>query len=165
MFGEAAQPGKGGEERLERLRRDDMESSLAHIHNAGRSSTEARDGFHVRVGGGPRAAGRARRELSRLRADLDPRLMESMRLLVTELVTNSVRHAGAASVGLAVAVSTSDVRVEVSNQGAAFQPPPPGTPGGAAGGWGLFLVERLADDWGVDDSPGVTRVWFEISRA
>ena len=71
---------------------------------------------------GPRAAGRARSELSRLRADLDPPLLETVRLLVTELVTNSVRHAGAAAVELAVLVGRERVRVEIANPGAAFEP-------------------------------------------
>jgi len=30
-------------------------------------------------------------------------------------------------------------------------------------GWGLFLVDRMADRWGVDRSEG-TRVWFELER-
>ena len=43
-------------------------------------------------GAGPDAAAEARRAIAGLRADLDPPLMETLRLLVTELVTNSVRH-------------------------------------------------------------------------
>ena len=40
-----------------------------------------------------------------------------------------------------------------------------GTPGTDDSGWGLFLVERLADRWGVSQDSGATRVWFELRRA
>ena len=31
-------------------------------------------------------------------------------------------------------------------------------------GWGLFLVERLADRWGASHAEGATKVWFELRR-
>jgi anti-sigma regulatory factor (Ser/Thr protein kinase) len=120
----------------------------------------------MRIGGGPRAAGRARTELSRLRADLDAPLLETVRLLVTELVTNSVRHAGAAAVDLAVLVARDRVRVEIANPGTTFEPEQRDSGQVTEGGWGLFLVERLSDDWGVtSDDGGYQRVWFDIRRA
>ena len=81
-----------------------------------------RDGFRLSISGGAHAAGKARREIARLRADLDPPLLESVRLLVTELVTNSVRHAGAGTVELAVLVGAERVRVEIANPGSPFEP-------------------------------------------
>ena len=66
----------------------------------------------MRIGGGTRAAGRARHELGRLEADLGAPDVETIRLLVTELVANAVRHAGAAAVDLAVALEDKTVRVE-----------------------------------------------------
>ena len=51
----------------------------------------ADDSLSLRLGGGPDAAATARGALARLRADIDPPLMETLRLLVTELVTNSVQ--------------------------------------------------------------------------
>ena len=125
-----------------------------------------RSGFRMRIGGGPRAAGRARSELSRLRADLDPPLLETVRLLVTELVTNSVRHAGAAAVELVVLVGRERVRVEIANPGSTFERETRDSNQITEGGWGLFLVERLSDDWGVrSESGGYQRVWFDIKRA
>ncbi len=106
--------------------------------------SQGSDGFRLRIGGGALAAGRARRELSRLRTDLDAPLLESVRLLVTELVTNSVRHAGAGTVDLAVLVGRERVRVEVANPGSRFEPEPRTEDTASAAGWGLFLVERLA---------------------
>jgi anti-sigma regulatory factor (Ser/Thr protein kinase) len=32
-------------------------------------------------------------------------------------------------------------------------------------GWGLFLVQRLARDWGVSKDDGSKRDWFELARA
>lgn len=124
------------------------------------------DGFRLSIGGGALAAGRARREISRLRSDLDPVLLESVRLLVTELVTNAVRHSGAGTVELAVIVGAKRVRVEVANPGVPFEPAPRGESTSSNAGWGLFLVDRLSDAWGVvDDDTGDQRVWFEVLRA
>lgn len=124
----------------------------------------AAEGFRLRIGGGPRAAGRARGELARLKAPLGGPAVETLRLLVTELITNAVRHAGAAAVELVVAVDGDSVRVEVANPGRPFTVSP-GTPGlERESNWGLFLVERLSDGWGVLDEAGQQRVWFELAR-
>ena len=125
---------------------------------------DAAEGFRVRIGGGPRAAGRARNELSRLKAQVGGAGVETIRLLVTELVANAVRHAGAAAVELVVAIDEKTVRVEVVHRGRPFD-----ARVGTAGreeesSWGLFLVDRLSEDWGVLDESGYQRVWFEITR-
>lgn len=56
--------------------------------------------------------------------------------------------------------------VEVANPGGGFEPRPSG-PEDSDSGWGLFLVDRLSDDWGVAQDPGsgYQRVWFAIARA
>jgi anti-sigma regulatory factor (Ser/Thr protein kinase) len=137
-----------------------MESSATLSRPAG--TMGAGEGFSLKVDGGPEAAARARSELSHLRADLDAPLLDSVRLLVTELVTNSVRHAGAGSIELTVRVGGDRVRVEVANPGGSFEPQPRED---SDSGWGLFLVDRLSDDWGVDEAGGgLQRVWFEIRR-
>jgi anti-sigma regulatory factor (Ser/Thr protein kinase) len=122
------------------------------------------DGISVRLNGGPEAAARARRELSKLRGDLDPPLMETLRLLVTELVSNSVRHANSQTVVLKVLVGRSVVLTEVSDEGPGFDASAAPRPDSESG-WGLFLVERLAHRWGVNRGPEATRVWFELQRA
>jgi anti-sigma regulatory factor (Ser/Thr protein kinase) len=87
-----------------------------------------------------------------------------LRLLVSELVTNSVRHvSGSAPVVLAVSIDPRAIHVEVRDAGDGFKPGKP-TPRGADGGFGLFLVERMASRWGVDTRDG-TRVWFELDLA
>lgn len=122
------------------------------------------DGLSLRLDSGPDAAAKARRGLARLRGDLDAPLMETLRLLVTELVTNSVRHTGARSVELQVLVGGSAVRTEVTDAGPGFDPAKTGSPSSDHTGWGLFLVERLAERWGVDKNGGGTKVWFELRR-
>ena len=123
------------------------------------------NGFRLQLSGGALAASRARRELSRLRADLDPPLLESVRLLVTELLTNSVRHAGADSMELAVKVGRESVRVEIANSGSRFEPVQRDGEVDSDAGWGLFLVDRLSDAWGVVEETGRQRVWFEVRRS
>ena len=117
------------------------------------------------LGSGPEAAAEARRALAALRADLDPPLMETLRLLVTELVTNSVRHTAADSVTLKVAVGKSAVLTEVADTGPGFGPECVEQAGADNTGWGLFLVQRLANSWGIKDDGPSKRVWFELRRA
>jgi anti-sigma regulatory factor (Ser/Thr protein kinase) len=125
----------------------------------------------MRLGSGPDAAADARRGLAELRADLDPPLMETLRLLVTELVTNSVRHTNCDSVTLRVAIGRSAVLTEVVDEGPRFDAEAAVAAERALDGrdpnhgWGLFLVQRLARDWGVKDEGKSKRVWFELGRA
>ena len=122
------------------------------------------DAIKLRLQGGPEAAVTARRALGRLRSEVDESTLESLRLLVTELISNSVRHAGAPTVELMVLVSRPAVRVEVTDRGPGFDPEHHRVDRDREGGWGLFLVERLADRWGVAHEELGTRVWFELER-
>ncbi len=133
--------------------------------------TQGPSGLRMRLGSGPDAAAEARRAIASLRADLDPPLMETLRLLVTELVTNSVRHTDCDSLTLRVAVGKGAVLTEVADEGPGFNAQEavdadrPARDDHTDGGWGLFLVQRLARDWGVKDDGSAKRVWFELSRA
>ena len=121
--------------------------------------------LNLRVPGGVEAPSVARRALSELETQLDPDLFFSTRLLLTELVTNSVRHAQAGPsdwIGLDVLCSPEGVRVEVSDHGPGFEPRPDQPSPDSDQGRGLLLVDRMADRWGVRD--GGARVWFEIDR-
>jgi anti-sigma regulatory factor (Ser/Thr protein kinase) len=132
----------------------------------GQRGTADSEGLRFQIPGGPDAAGQARSGLGRLRSDIDPPLMESVRLLVTELITNAVRHAKAPTLEMTVLVAASRVHIEISNPGGGFEPRP-SDPSDHDTGWGLFLVDRLSDDWGVvdDGRSGYQRVWFELTRA
>jgi anti-sigma regulatory factor (Ser/Thr protein kinase) len=125
------------------------------------------EGTVVRLTATARAPGEARRAVARFGLVLAERELESLRLLVSELVTNSVRHAGLGPddrIDLHVAIAPELVRVSVTNPGGRFEVPPERPPrSGQSSGWGLFLVKRLADRWGVS-SDGHTRVWFELRR-
>jgi anti-sigma regulatory factor (Ser/Thr protein kinase) len=123
-----------------------------------------KDTIDLRLNGGPEAPSKARRALGKLRGDLDPPLMETMRLLVTELISNSVKHAKAEAVSLRVLVGRQSVLVEVTDHGPGFQHRPRRRSDARDSGWGLFLVERLAHRWGVGNDGPATRVWFELRR-
>jgi anti-sigma regulatory factor (Ser/Thr protein kinase) len=117
--------------------------------------------------GGPYAVTAARLALSELDELVDESLAFDVRLLVSELVTNSVRHAEIGpedSIKLGVGVDEGRVRVEVVDHGPGFDPPEDARDAEDARdrGWGLFFVTQLADRWGVDRDAG--RVWFEIDR-
>jgi anti-sigma regulatory factor (Ser/Thr protein kinase) len=127
------------------------------------------DGLRMRLGSGPDAAAEARRAIAQLRADLDPPLMETLRLLVTELVTNSVRHTDCDALTLKIAIGKSAVLTEVADDGPTFDAAPfeveTVESHDPAFGWGLFLVQRLARNWGVKEDDSSKRVWFELGRA
>jgi anti-sigma regulatory factor (Ser/Thr protein kinase) len=117
------------------------------------------------LAGGPYAVTAARLALADLEAQLDASVAFDVRLLVSELVTNSVQHASVKaedSIVLVVSINDECVRVTVSDDGPGFEPPASPPPDDADAGWGLFLVEQLADTWGVGE--GGQGVWFEIRR-
>jgi anti-sigma regulatory factor (Ser/Thr protein kinase) len=89
---------------------------------------------------------------------------DTLLLLVTELVTNAVLHAGAPGSPVLLRVEIDDVllRVEVHDAGPGFEATEP-VPRGSHGGYGLFLVERMSSRWGVHNTD-TTYVWFELDR-
>jgi signal transduction histidine kinase len=99
------------------------------------------------------------------------RLPESMRddlmLLLTELVTNAVRHSGAIA-GDPIEVDMREyddcVRVEVTDPGRGFEPPYRPEPDlSQSGGLGLVLVDRLSSAWGTHRTLNGSHVWFELA--
>jgi anti-sigma regulatory factor (Ser/Thr protein kinase) len=88
-------------------------------------------------------------------------------LLISELVTNSVRHAGldaSQPLQLSVAMEGDAVRIAVRDPGPGFRPPKAPDDPAHVGGWGLVLVEQLSRRWGVDRVDGATVVWCELKR-
>ena len=111
----------------------------------------------------PRAPAEARRAIERLADRIDPDITPDVQLLVSELITNSVKYGGQGAVSLKVETdSPRRLRVEVVDQGVGFVPVARNRPATEAGGWGLHLVQTLSDRWGVYE--GSTHVWFEIDR-
>ena len=107
----------------------------------------------------------ARHALARLVGLLPPEKLEDVRLVVSELVTNSVLHAGLSPddrICLSVVVSAGSVRGRVCDPGLGFEKPSKLSPRhDLRGGWGLPIVERISDRWGVEKGRHVC-VWFEI---
>ena len=121
-----------------------------------------------RFSGGVMAARCARRAVrEELQGALPQRKLADVELIVSELATNSVRHAGcedADELSMEADVQPDRVRVRLSDPGTGFevhQPDPPSS--GSAGGYGLVLLDRLSDRWGVQRENGFS-VWFEVQR-
>jgi anti-sigma regulatory factor (Ser/Thr protein kinase) len=105
----------------------------------------------------------ARRAVERLAGAVDDELIPDVKLLVSELVTNSVKYGADGAITLKVdAERPRKVRAGVVDQGLGFVPVARDRPTTEAGGWGLHLVQALANRWGVHE--GSTHVWFEIER-
>ena len=112
-----------------------------------------------------RAARTARAEFDRMRDAFPPGRFEDARLLVSELVTNAVRHGEGGSVRVVTRLERGSAHVEVVDEGAGFAATSVAagrdrTDLDREGGWGLPLVEELADDWG--SFAGSTHVWFRL---
>ena len=83
-------------------------------------------------------------------------------MIVTELVTNAVKHGPGGPVELAIESGGSGIRGEVTDPG-------PGIRhydldrrrATEEGGRGLFLVDALSDSWGLSEDS--SRVWFEVA--
>lgn len=104
------------------------------------------------------APGVSRSHLATLKPSLEPRY-EDVLLLVSELVSNSVRHTDSQGIDLTVVSNDGHIRVEVSDDGPGFARDAP-----RGDGMGLNIVEKLADRWGLAPGDRFT-VWAELNRA
>jgi anti-sigma regulatory factor (Ser/Thr protein kinase) len=114
----------------------------------------------------PEAAAEARHALDDIGPEIADSRLRDVRLLVSELVTNAVRHANLAAgdmILLVIDVGDGGLRVEVHDPGGGFVPTVPAPDPARPSGWGLYLVAELADRWGVD-SHETTLVWFELDE-
>lgn len=94
--------------------------------------------------------------------------LDHLTMLVSELVTNSVAHAGFArdqEIGLLVVLSRSSLSVEVRGGGPGFESPRPvpRPEPGETGGWGLYLVDALSESWESYHDGEFAVVWFELA--
>lgn len=126
----------------------------------------------------PAAPSTARRAVASLAPHLDSRVIEDAELLVSELVTNSLRHGElqpTQGIEVCLRASPQTVMVEVADRGRGFggiRPrPAESVKAHALDGqrsvekdgpnWGLFLVDQIAWRWGIAEQ-GDVRVWFEL---
>ena len=107
-----------------------------------------------------RAPALARRALADLEGRVEPSVLPDVRLLVSELITNSVKYGGEGPVRLEVTATDDRLRAEIIDQGVGFTPVERDDDLEKVGGWGLHLVEQLTSEWGTYE--GSTHVWFEI---
>ena len=115
----------------------------------------------------PGSLSQARRMVGNIR-NAPNETIESAKLVVTELLANEIKHgrymAGDPLV-CRVARERGALRIEVRHSGPDFEmPAAPITPSLELRetGWGLALITRLADRWGVNRSGGTREVWAEI---
>lgn len=80
-------------------------------------------------------------------------------LVVSELVTNALRHAAGTPL-LRLVGAGPGLRIEVADASPAL---PRSRPAGTSGGWGLTLVQRLTARWGADPRPDGKVVWCEMA--
>ncbi|MFJ8506956.1 ATP-binding protein [Streptomyces avermitilis] len=96
------------------------------------------------------------------KAELNDELMHTVELVISELVTNAVRHAGTGKVSLSVQLVQAGLRIEVDDSNPVL--PQLCLPDEyAENGRGLFLVAALADRYGAEPTPTGKRCWAEIA--
>lgn len=84
-------------------------------------------------------------------------------LLISELVTNAVLHARTNGSGLALQLEVHGAWLRIEVHDADERGPRPRTPAGLdESGFGFVLVDSLADNWGVRETPAGKAVWAEL---
>jgi serine/threonine-protein kinase RsbW len=146
--------------------RDDLALLVVSVDAAAQAESGASGGLRLTLERRPEAASEARQAIGTLADRLGTEVVDELKLLATELVTNSCRHAvGDDHIGLELGIDGGTVRLAVIDSGPGFE-----ATVAAAGdpmdesGRGLFIVDALADRWGVENSAG-TCVWAEVDVA
>ena len=102
------------------------------------------------------------RRLVRTRLDgvVETPTLDDVVLVVSELVTNAVRH-GRGDIELQIDFAGARVRGNVRDEGKGFARTARTHSAGQVGGNGLHIVEQVASGWGVHQASA--QVWFELS--
>jgi anti-sigma regulatory factor (Ser/Thr protein kinase) len=109
----------------------------------------------------------ARRAVDALEGHLNPEHLDNVRLIVSELVSNVVKHSGKApeeTFDVEVTVAPDLVTGSICDIGTWFPGPEPVAEphGGSAEGFGLFTIDQLSSSWGIEEgTPNC--VWFELT--
>jgi anti-sigma regulatory factor (Ser/Thr protein kinase) len=109
----------------------------------------------------PESVAQARRVTTQVIDGLSEQTLEDVRLIVSELVTNAVKHGPDGRVRVHIRREGNTIRGEVEDEGTSAFGLRRKVRLGPDGGLGLRLVDSLSDRWGVE--AGTARVWFELS--
>lgn len=117
---------------------------------------------YMELGADAAAPAEARELVNGALAGRDADTVDTVSLLVSELVSNAVLHGSheGDSVGIELSVEPGHIRIEVVDLGDGFDPSHPVTD--TAGGYGLHIVQSLSREWGVDRGPP-HKVWCELA--
>jgi anti-sigma regulatory factor (Ser/Thr protein kinase) len=109
------------------------------------------------------AVGLARRFVLDETADLPKELLDSIAVMVSELASNAVLHAQS-KFRICVERLPHSVRIEVTDFGGGFPEPQLQQPSDALHGRGLFIVQHMANEWGITESRDGDgkSVWFSV---
>lgn len=111
------------------------------------------------------APSRARHALGDAAVGVPPEVIDRAGLLISEAVTNSVRH-GSRDVDDVIRVSIdvdhARIHIDVADAAPLDEPLRPEGPNGREGGFGLLLIDRVADRWGATPFGEGKAVWFEV---
>lgn len=125
-------------------------------------TAERTDAFERRLPPRPSSVAEARQLVRALLADTQrDDLVETAVLLVSEIVTNALLHAGT-PIDVAASMDNQGLRVEVGD--GSLHLPMRRNYGATAGtGRGLRLLEEMVDEWGVSRRRHGKTVWFRLS--
>jgi anti-sigma regulatory factor (Ser/Thr protein kinase) len=128
---------------------------------------KAPDVTTVRLPAKPSSAAVARQRIAAdlVEQDVAAPIVDDVVLVVTELVSNAIRHAEPlpdGQVTVSWQVDGRGVKVRVSDGGGGGEPRLRHATPRDTSGRGLALVEAIATRWGVEDSPAHTTVWAEL---
>ncbi len=118
--------------------------------------------LHLELPAAPEAAAQVRVGLRAMLGDGRGEPVEVAALLLTELVSNAVRHAGG-EITVRASVRGTLLMAEVCDGSERTPRLASGHRGDAESGRGILLIDRLADRWGHEPLPTGKRVWFELS--
>ena len=131
------------------------------MHAAATTATSGRDSFTLPPA--PQTVAEARERVMALAQPfVEAARLPDLRLVISEVITNAVRHGGDGDLLIAVTPKREFLCVQVTDTGDGFAPRPRAYAPDDDGGFGLFLIERLTRRWGLTREDENTRVWFEF---